>query len=130
LGENFGAAKWIYAVAGGMFLYISLCDMIPELNEMGEEIERTELHERRKSIKKEIPEEERQLQMSPINNSNNSDSNRNNDVTFNGLCDSECDEDIFDLGLKIKIMIIQNLGIIIGFGFMLLMALYSEKINL
>jgi hypothetical protein len=130
LGENFGAAKWIYAVAGGMFLYISLCDMIPELNEMGEEIERTELHERRKSIKKEIPEEERQLQMSPINNSNNSDSNRNNDVTFNGLCDSECDEEVFDLGLKIKIMIIQNLGIIIGFGFMLLMALYSEKINL
>ncbi len=28
LGENFGANEWIYAVAGGMFLYISLCDMV------------------------------------------------------------------------------------------------------
>jgi zinc transporter 14 len=28
LGENFGANEWIYAIAGGMFLYISLCDMV------------------------------------------------------------------------------------------------------
>lgn len=31
LGENFGANKWIYAIAGGMFLYISLCDMVISL---------------------------------------------------------------------------------------------------
>jgi solute carrier family 39 (zinc transporter), member 14 len=28
LGENLGANEWIYAIAGGMFLYISLCDMV------------------------------------------------------------------------------------------------------
>ena len=28
IGENFGANEWIYALAGGMFLYISLCDMV------------------------------------------------------------------------------------------------------
>ena len=30
LGENLDANEWIYAVAGGMFLYISLCDMVSE----------------------------------------------------------------------------------------------------
>jgi zinc transporter ZupT len=28
LGENLHINQWIYAVAGGMFLYISLCDMV------------------------------------------------------------------------------------------------------
>ncbi len=28
LGEKFGANQWIYAIAGGMFLYIALCDMV------------------------------------------------------------------------------------------------------
>jgi zinc transporter ZupT len=28
VGENLEANQWIYAVAGGMFLYISLCDMV------------------------------------------------------------------------------------------------------
>ena len=28
LGGDFEAGKWIYAIAGGMFLYISLCDMV------------------------------------------------------------------------------------------------------
>lgn len=28
LGDNFSANQWIYAIAGGMFLYISLCDMV------------------------------------------------------------------------------------------------------
>ena len=28
LGDNFEANQWIYAIAGGMFLYISLCDMV------------------------------------------------------------------------------------------------------
>nr|CAD7200627.1 unnamed protein product [Timema douglasi] len=31
LGENESASSWIFAVAGGMFLYIALVDMIPEL---------------------------------------------------------------------------------------------------
>lgn len=28
LGENFHASEWIFALAGGMFLYISLVDMV------------------------------------------------------------------------------------------------------
>merc|ERR1719461_2579029 len=33
LGELEGASIYIFAVAGGMFLYISLVDMVPELNQ-------------------------------------------------------------------------------------------------
>ena len=33
LGELEGVNVYIFAVAGGMFLYISLVDMVPELNE-------------------------------------------------------------------------------------------------
>ncbi|XP_071493257.1 metal cation symporter ZIP14-like [Diadema antillarum] len=35
LGENFQATEWIFALAGGMFLYISLVDMLPEINNVG-----------------------------------------------------------------------------------------------
>ena len=28
LGNSLQANEWIYAVAGGMFLYISMCDMV------------------------------------------------------------------------------------------------------
>lgn len=28
LNEQFSAGTWIYSLAGGMFLYISLCDMV------------------------------------------------------------------------------------------------------
>ena len=42
-GENLDANMWIYAVAGGMFIYIAVCDMIPELGEMGAEIEKEQI---------------------------------------------------------------------------------------
>ncbi|KAH3888176.1 hypothetical protein DPMN_012205 [Dreissena polymorpha] len=32
LGENTAAHTWVFAFAGGMFLYISLVDMMPEMN--------------------------------------------------------------------------------------------------
>ncbi|XP_071483237.1 metal cation symporter ZIP14-like [Diadema antillarum] len=35
LGQNFQASEWIFALAGGMFLYISLVDMLPEINNAG-----------------------------------------------------------------------------------------------
>lgn len=36
LGENAAVHNWVFAFAGGMFLYISLVDMMPEMNSAGE----------------------------------------------------------------------------------------------
>lgn len=33
VGENTDANRWIFAFAGGLFVYIALVDMIPEMNE-------------------------------------------------------------------------------------------------
>ncbi|KAM6221753.1 metal cation symporter ZIP14 isoform 2-T2 [Rhynchocyon petersi] len=40
-GSHF-SPNWIFALAGGMFLYISLADMFPEMNEVSQEDERTD----------------------------------------------------------------------------------------
>jgi zinc transporter ZupT len=32
IGENLGINEWIYAIAGGMFLYISLCNMVNQIS--------------------------------------------------------------------------------------------------
>ena len=37
---------------------------------------------------------------------------------------------MIDIRVKVKVLIIQNIGIIIGFSFMLVMAIYSENIKL
>ena len=41
VGENTDANPWIFAIAAGMFLYIALVDMIPELNSLGEDLIRS-----------------------------------------------------------------------------------------
>ena len=33
LGENTSAHDWVFAIAGGMFLYISLVDMVSQIKE-------------------------------------------------------------------------------------------------
>ena len=40
LGELDGTNVYIFALAGGMFLYISLVDMVPELNQSVEDASR------------------------------------------------------------------------------------------
>merc|ERR550519_2064658 len=41
LGELEGSSSYIFGLAGGMFLYISLVDMMPELNEAVETASKT-----------------------------------------------------------------------------------------
>ena len=73
---------------------------------MGEEIERDYLIEKRKLLYNngKIPEEEVQLNFS------------------NSLDVPET----FDAYIKIKVLVIQNIGIVLGFSIMLIMALYSD----
>lgn len=33
LGENTTATRWVLAIAGGLFLYVPLCDMLPEMSQ-------------------------------------------------------------------------------------------------
>jgi hypothetical protein len=97
LGESLNANVWIYSVAAGMFIYISVCDMLPELGEMGLEIEQEEIearfggqHRRRVSI-------------------------------------SEIDK--FGLGIKVRNIIMQNSGVILGIVTMFLLAYLSKKLE-
>ncbi|XP_064634150.1 metal cation symporter ZIP14-like isoform X5 [Lineus longissimus] len=76
LGELTSASKWIFALAGGMFLYISLADMMPEINHAAES------------------KEAKQFNMSAT-----------------------------------KIFIIQNLGLLVGYGAMFLLAYYGGNID-
>ncbi|XP_074659805.1 metal cation symporter ZIP8-like isoform X2 [Tubulanus polymorphus] len=76
LGENTSLNRWIFAVAGGMFLYISLADMMPEMNHAVE-----------------------------------TEKNRTTRA-------------------KLKTLLIQNLGLMTGYGVMLLMAIYGGEIEL
>jgi hypothetical protein len=95
VGDSFEANQWIYAVAGGMFLYISLCDMMPELTEIGEELEKSHFRAKEKN--------------GESNDADNIDRQR----SF----------------FKLKILFLQNLGIISGFSIMLVMAIYSKRIH-
>ncbi|RNA27103.1 zinc transporter ZIP14 isoform X1 [Brachionus plicatilis] len=109
LGENFGANEWIYAIAGGMFIYISLCGMIPEMNEIGEEIEKDYLSEKYSILNDECK---------TFSDNQAKKGDHSNDTS-----------QIFDLSIKIKVLVIQNVGILFGFAFMLFMAMYSELIT-
>ena len=110
---------WIYAIAGGMFLYISLCDMvntyfvialkiafyfifkIPELNEATLELE--------EAFVKRIQAKNLELE------------NRG------GL--NYIDENSALIYYKFKLLVIQNIGIIAGFLVMVLIALHEQNIE-
>jgi zinc transporter ZupT len=83
LGELENFHPWICALAGGMFVYIGLTDMVPELISMGNEIEKDYL-----------------IANKPITKL-----------------------------LKIKILLTQNLGVIIGIATMFLLAKYGEILS-
>ncbi|XP_048728093.1 metal cation symporter ZIP14-like isoform X2 [Ostrea edulis] len=76
LGANTTAHLWIFAIAGGMFLYISLVDMMPEMNSAAE------------------------------------------------------NEDYKAMFGTAYIFVIQNVGMLFGFGVIFLMALYGTEIDL
>ncbi|CAH1255398.1 SLC39A14 [Branchiostoma lanceolatum] len=42
VGDNSQVGQWIFGLAGGMFLYISLVDMMPEMNAVDEDEEKSE----------------------------------------------------------------------------------------
>ncbi len=109
LGDNFSANQWIYAIAGGMFLYIALSDMVPELNEMGEEIERDYILEKQLGLLDagKISEEESNL----------------NEFEKTGAA-----IELFDLRIKLKVLFMQNFGIVLGFSIMALMAMNPDGI--
>lgn len=75
LGENTTANHWIFAIAGGMFLYISLTDMLPEMNSVAES--------------------------------------------------EVCQE----FG-EVKTFLLQNVGLILGYSIILIIAIYGSEINI
>ncbi|CAF3347643.1 unnamed protein product, partial [Rotaria sp. Silwood1] len=83
LGELEHFHPWIYALAGGMFVYIGLADMIPELVAMGDEIEKDYIEAKK-----------------PITT-------------------------VF----KLKILICQNSGLILGFIIMFFLGKYGEHLE-
>ncbi|CAF3672080.1 unnamed protein product [Adineta steineri] len=83
LGELEQFHPWIYALAGGMFVYIGLADMIPELVSMGDEIEKDYLQ-------------------------------ANQAVTT---------------VVKLKILLCQNSGLILGFVIMFVLGKYGEHLE-
>jgi hypothetical protein len=147
LGENLKANEWIYAVAGGMFLYIALCDMIPELNEMGDEIERdyiaADVARRHKNQSESSPngghnhvagsgdgaKKKKGCEGGEDEESRSLTTNVDHSRSLTAAMDAAHNDVSFIMKIKIKIIIIQNIGILTGFSFMLLMALYAEKIQ-
>jgi hypothetical protein len=147
LGENTHLNEWIYAIAGGMFLYISLCGMIPELNEMGEEIERDyiadeDLARRKRKEALNTTNTIKNNKKSAGNNNNNNnnrstyeedDENRsltNPNSSALTAAESTHNDVSFIMKIKVKIIIIQNIGILAGFSIMLIMALFAERLQI
>ena len=86
---------------------------------MGEEIERDYMEEKR---------QKRHLAMNGLTDE------EKNLTNVSAKCDTseerELDHNDCELRNKIKVFLLQNAGIILGFSFMLIMALYSGNISL
>jgi hypothetical protein len=85
---------------------------------MGEEIERSFLINESKKL------------ASPTARNNNNNVSNDNEEERSLSNPSLKAARPFNFQIKIKILIIQNIGILLGFGFMLLMAFLSEHIKL
>jgi hypothetical protein len=108
---------------------------------MGDEIERdyVSLNQSRAVRKAEYVksnennDERAELKLNNNNNNNNAQSSSNgndHDVHITDAAGVQHNDTTPNIKLKIKILIIQNIGMVLGFAFMLFMALYSETITL
>lgn len=75
IGEMTNGSTWIFAIAGGMFLYISLVDMLPEVNHAAQ-------------------------------------------------------EEVRITGKPLVVFVLQNTGLLTGYGLMLFLAIFAGKIDL
>ena len=84
---------------------------MPELNEMGEQIEKDYFNDKKvRKLNETVDQIEEEKNLA-----------QNTDVKV---------EEPFEIQIKLKILFLQNIGILFGFCFMLFMAIYSERIQL
>ena len=100
LGDEFNATTWIFAIAAGMFIYIAVCDMLPELSDMSVEVEKEYLER------------------------------KHGPVGVGSLDPKLLDQmDSYLLKMKIRNIILQNLGVIAGVFCMFILAMNSKNIS-
>lgn len=100
LGDEFNATTWIFAIAAGMFIYIAVCDMLPELSDMGLEVEKEYLERKYGPVAIDSPDSKLLDQM-----------------------------DSYLLKMKIRNIILQNLGVLAGVFCMFILAMNSKNIS-
>ncbi len=105
---------------------------VPELHEIGEEIERDYMIEKlqRSSRLKLNTKTKRKKEDHDDDDDDDGEAEADEDLNEKQINYNNNSNLAIDINIKIKVLIIQNIGIIMGFSFMLLMAIYSENIKL
>ncbi len=99
--------KWIYALAAGMFIYIGLSQMVIKFY--------WNLLDKIKKISFELKLPELNHMGEELENDYATEKNRRGVVSFK---------------LKLRILFLQNIGILIGFTIMLVTALYGDRLTI